>query len=120
MRHNHSHEEPDLVERGAAVDRAHARPIQICVGRRRQGAPLLPVPEEKQYIRVDPGVRRGVCEAEGVLGQSTSIVQTKARYPTLPILRGHGEGDQFGPITGARLGAKTDLFRQQGVARARG
>jgi len=69
---------------------------------------------------MDPGVQRGVRKAEGVLGQSTSVVQAKVRYPAPPILRGHREGDQFGPIAGARPSAKADLFRQQGAARARG
>jgi len=68
---------------------------------------------------MDPGVRRGICKAEGVLAQSTSVVQARARYPAPPILRDHREGDQFGPIAGARPGAEVNLLRQQGVARAR-
>jgi len=64
-------------------------------------------------------VRKGVCKAEGVLGQSTGVVQAKVRYPASPILRSHREGDQFGHIAGTRPGVEADLLRQQGVARAR-
>ena len=120
MCYDNRHEEPNLGERGATVDGAHGRCVQIHIGGRRQGAPSLPVPEEKQQVRVDPGERRGICEAKGVLGHPTGVVQARARYPALPILRGHREGDQFGPIAGARPGAKVDLRRQQGVARAKG
>jgi len=65
-------------------------------------------------------VQRGVCEAEGVLGQPTGVVQARAKYPAPPILRGHIESNQFGPVTGARPGADANLLRQQSVARARG
>ena len=47
---------------------------------------------------MDPRVRRGVCNAEVVYGQSTSVVQAKVRYPTLLILHSDREGDQFGAI----------------------
>ncbi|XP_068504573.1 uncharacterized protein [Phaseolus vulgaris] len=115
-----SHEKPNIGERSAAVDRAHGRSVQICVGRRRQGTPLFPVPKEKQQVRLDQRVRRGVFEAKGVPGQSTSIVQAIARYPAPPLLRSYREGDQFCSATGARPGVEANLFRQQGVARARG
>ena len=65
-------------------------------------------------------MRRGVCKAEGVPGQSTSVVQAKTRYPTLPIIRSYREGDQFGFAARAGPGAETDLLRQQSVTRARG
>jgi len=65
-------------------------------------------------------VRGGICEIEGVPGQSTGVVQARARYPTPLILRSYREGDQFGPIAGARPGAEANLFHQQGIAEARG
>ena len=114
------HEEPDLSQRGAAVDRAHGRPVQIRIGRRRRGTPLLPMPEEKQQVRMDPRVWRGVCEAEGVPGQPTSFMQARVGYPTTPVLRGHEEGDQLGSIARARSGAEADLLFQQSTAKARG
>ena len=67
---------------------------------------------------MDPGVRKGVCKAEGVSGQSTSVLQARVRCSTPSILRSQREGDQFGPIARARSGAEADLFHQQGVARA--
>jgi len=42
---------------------------------------------------MDPGVRIGVCEDEGVPSQSTGVVQARIRYPAPSILRSHGEGD---------------------------
>ena len=69
---------------------------------------------------MDPGVRKGICKAERLPGQSTSVVQARVRYPAPPILHDYRESDQLSPITGARPGAEADLLRQQGVARARG
>jgi len=51
--HN-SYEKPDLSERGAAVDRMHGRSVQIRIGKRRQGSPLFPVPEEEQQVHMNP------------------------------------------------------------------
>ena len=47
----------------------------------------------KRNNRMDPGVRRGVCETEGVPGQSTSFVHAGARYSASPILRSYREDD---------------------------
>ena len=71
---DNSHEEPDLGEGGATVDRAHGRSVQIRIGRRKQRASLFLVLEKKQQVCMHQGVRRGVCEAEGVPGQSTGVL----------------------------------------------
>jgi len=65
-------------------------------------------------------MRRGVREAEGVLGQSTSVVQARTRYSTPPILCSYREDNQFGSVVRAGPGVETDLLHQQSVARARG
>jgi len=69
---------------------------------------------------MDQRVRRGVREAEGVPGQSISVVQARTRYSTLPILYSYREGDKFGSATRAEPGAEVGLLRQQSVAWARG
>ena len=59
---------------------------------------------------MDQGVRRGVPQAEGVPGHSTSVVQVATGYSTSSVLRSYRAGDQFGP--GARVGpgAKANLL----------
>ena len=69
---------------------------------------------------MDPGMRRGICKAEGVPCQSTSVVQAKVRYPTPPILCSYRKGDQFGSNARVRPGAEANLLRQQSTARTRG
>ena len=55
---------------------------------------LISSPEEKQQVRMDPVVRRGVRKAERVANrQSTSIVQAKARYSASLVPRSYREGD---------------------------
>jgi len=47
-------------------------------------------------------------------------MQAKVGYPTLPILRCHGEDDQLSSVARARSGAEADLLCQQSTAKARG
>jgi len=55
--------------------------VQICISWRRQGSPLLPVPEEEQQVHLDQGVRRGVPQAEGVPGQSPVLCKPQPGTP---------------------------------------
>ena len=54
------------------------------------------------------------CEEdfEEVPSQPSSFVQTRARYPTSLVFRGHRKGYQLNPVTGAEPGTKTNLFHQ--------
>jgi len=81
MRLDNSHEEPDLGERGAAVDRTHGRFVQIRVGRRRQGAPLFPMLEEKQQVCVDPGVRRTFVKLKKYLASPPMLCKPELGTP---------------------------------------
>jgi len=59
---------------------------------------------------MDQRVRRGVLKAEGVPGQSTSVVQATVGYSTSSILRGYKKGDQFGSAARVGLDAKPIYF----------
>ena len=93
MRCDYSHEESDLDEGSATVDRMDGRFISIRVSRRGQEAPLFPVFKEEQQVRMDQGVRKIVSQVEGILSQPTSIVQATDGYPASVVLRRHRSDD---------------------------
>jgi len=59
---------------------------------------------------MDQRVRKGIPEAEGVPGQSASVVQPVTGYSTSSVLRSYRTGEQFGPCARAGLGTKANLL----------
>jgi len=59
---------------------------------------------------MDQRVRRGILKAEGVSGQSTSVVQATTRYSTPPVLHSNIEGDQLCFLARVGPGAEVDLL----------
>ena len=118
MRCNPRDEEHNLSKGSAVVDRADGHSVSICIGWRRQRPPILPVSKEEQQVNLDQGVRGDVPQAEGVPGQSLSIVQATAGYSALPVLRGNGAGNQFSPCAGTGPGAEAYILCEQSIARA--
>ena len=76
--------------------------------------------KEEQQFHLDHEVRRGVPQAEGVLSQSSSVVQAIARYFTSLVLRCDGASDQFNPGAGAGPSAEAYILCEQSIARAEG
>jgi len=65
-------------------------------------------------------VRIGVPQAEGVLGQTPSVVQAAAGYSASFVLRIYRMGDQFGPCAGTGPSAEANILCEQSIAEARG